>query len=1122
MLSAVSVGVVVLTGGVAFAEPTGQLCKLPLSDDATGSSYGTSVAISGTTAIVGNPYNTEGFGVAAVYDTTTGQQVFPLVPDDGVVGNAFGVSVAVSGTTAVVGALGATPPGGAAYIFDTATGLQVAKLVPEDATAGMQFGMSVAISGNTVIVGAFGTANDNFATRAAYLFDATTGGQLYKLTPDSGEPRDSFGFSVAISGTRAIVGAQGDSSQGSAYVFDTTTGNKLRKLYPDSSVLHVGFGQSVAINKNGMAIVGAAFGDAEYNFFDVAYLFDSASGQRTATLFPKDVNPLGGVRVAISDATAIVGEPNDPNGEILGFVYLYDIASGRLINELNPSFDGPLLFFGESVAISNEGVVVGALGYNEDYSQNSLAYYSCPPPQIVDLNDGIFRSDVGDSIQITTDKEVLAIGGRTVEGLAADGVTPILLRWYGDPGGATEATQEFEVTLKDDNGSIDPVHVGELCSATLSIQECGNPLRVPIEDVESGNVAFAIIKSPIDFVRSPDDLLCAKRMLTVEARLVSDDLPESPHLANDLTLVRPPVVLMHGIWSSSRAWGLPLQYGGPFDPYVMVADYERWHAIRHIPLTHVARAAAETVLNWRRKSSFDAMPIPIAATQVDVVGHSMGGIIWRKYLAEMGTTSKRADNLRKGDVHKLILLDSPQRGSPWAKIASGVFSIPLVGDVLGGILERNGMCMTCGGVEDMRASRMAGLPGVAVPTHAIYGTGASDFIDQGQFPNPGNISNCLGIEPQDKATFWIGFVQSWVANIPFTDVLGAIFSGERHDIMVSEGSQKAGLTGPCTSHFSGLDGFHTYNNMSCAVGDRIEQLLNAKTVSDSFCNPLPTNPGDLVDPGSLPLPEFGDVFECQDMNGIDICAINLDVSATPLRGPGNGPIEVTVAGSKDFAPTRVLVFSTYDIQADNEAPFEFSLYIPDQAYGPMTIQAIAFDVDNNLAESTESEIFLGSVVHIAAICSLDQDISLFAYAPEASVRVMATLNDGTSHNLIPGFPGLTFSVADPTIATVDVDSVVTGQRIGSTVVTVSQTGTNKASTVTTTVDIEVLSAKDDFNSDGAIDLEDFFALSSCVGGPGVEEPSAALLGCQDFFDHDEDLDVDLMDFAVFQGKFGSP
>ncbi|MCH8164229.1 MAG: FG-GAP repeat protein, partial [Planctomycetes bacterium] len=63
------------------------------------------------------------------------------------------------------------------------------------------------------------------STAPAY---ADLGDQLAKLLATDGAAVDGFGFSVAISGATAIVGALRDddngNDSGSAYLFDTTTG----------------------------------------------------------------------------------------------------------------------------------------------------------------------------------------------------------------------------------------------------------------------------------------------------------------------------------------------------------------------------------------------------------------------------------------------------------------------------------------------------------------------------------------------------------------------------------------------------------------------------------------------------------------------------------------------------------------------------------------------------------------------------------------------------------------------------------------------------------------------------------------------------------------------------------
>ncbi len=151
-----------------------------------------------------------------------------------------------------------------------------------DATAADDFGYSVAISGNTAIVGAHGNDDVGLESGSAYLFDITTGNQLAKLTASDAAARDWFGRSVAISDNTAIVGAYGDGG-GSAYLFDITTGNQLAKLTASDAATDDLFGYSVAISGN-TAIVGACFDDDAGDWSGSAYLFEGVPEPATLGL----------------------------------------------------------------------------------------------------------------------------------------------------------------------------------------------------------------------------------------------------------------------------------------------------------------------------------------------------------------------------------------------------------------------------------------------------------------------------------------------------------------------------------------------------------------------------------------------------------------------------------------------------------------------------------------------------------------------------------------------------------------------------------------------------------------------------------------------------------------------
>ncbi|KAL7524154.1 hypothetical protein ACHAXR_000455, partial [Thalassiosira sp. AJA248-18] len=210
-----------------------------------GGGFGLSVGISNNTVIVGAYQDGDnGSNIGAAY--TFSHQPFTrqekLVADDGAAGDSFGGSVAIHGQTAIVGAYGddnGPSDSGSAYVFvRNAIGdwIQEAKLLPNDFPWIQDyFGMSVAIHGETAIVGKYGDDSAiGYSSGSAYVFVRNASGnwnQQAKLIASDGAAYDWFGWSVAIHGDTAIVGAIGDddnvSDSGSVYVFvrDATTNN---------------------------------------------------------------------------------------------------------------------------------------------------------------------------------------------------------------------------------------------------------------------------------------------------------------------------------------------------------------------------------------------------------------------------------------------------------------------------------------------------------------------------------------------------------------------------------------------------------------------------------------------------------------------------------------------------------------------------------------------------------------------------------------------------------------------------------------------------------------------------------------------------------------------------------
>ncbi|MGE0128251.1 MAG: putative Ig domain-containing protein [Blastocatellales bacterium] len=318
-----------------------------------------------------------------------------LTASDAAAGDNFGSAVAISGETAVVGSLGDDDAGGnsgSVYVFVRTGTLwsQQQKLTASDAQGGDQFGSSVAINGETIVVGAPFDNPAGVFSGSAYVFKrtGTVWSEQQKLTASDAAAQDDFGGSVGISGETIVVGAYLDndagSNSGSAYVFvrTGTTWSQQQKLTAGDAAAEDLFGYSVAIN--GETIVVSAWLDDDAGGIDQgsAYVFVRAgtawSQQAKLTAGDAAAGDRFGSVVAIDAETIVVGSPeNDDAGGDSGSAYVF-VRTGTVWSEQQKLTAGDAAagdLFGWSVGISGETVVVGA-HLDDDASSNSGSAYA--------------------------------------------------------------------------------------------------------------------------------------------------------------------------------------------------------------------------------------------------------------------------------------------------------------------------------------------------------------------------------------------------------------------------------------------------------------------------------------------------------------------------------------------------------------------------------------------------------------------------------------------------------------------------------------------------------------------------------------------------------------------------
>ena len=327
---------------------------------------------------------------AYTWSSTTQQQ--KLEASDAEAGDNFGCSVGISGNTVVVGAYAedtTASSAGSAYIFTRSgtTWSQQQKLQASDAAGTDQFGISTAISGDTVVVGADQEDAGGSNAGAAYVFtrSGTTWSQQQKIVASDAQATDYFGNSVAIDSDTVIVGAwaedTGSTNAGAAYIFTRsgTTWSQQQKIQASSTTAEDYFGKSVAISGD-TVVVGAYYAAGGTNAGS-AYIFTRSgttwSQQAKITASDAQASDYFGKSVHISGDTVVVGAyGEDTGGTYAGAAYVFT-RSGTTWSQQQKIQSSDIQssdYFGIQVTVSGDVLVVGASGEDAGGSSAGAAY----------------------------------------------------------------------------------------------------------------------------------------------------------------------------------------------------------------------------------------------------------------------------------------------------------------------------------------------------------------------------------------------------------------------------------------------------------------------------------------------------------------------------------------------------------------------------------------------------------------------------------------------------------------------------------------------------------------------------------------------------------------------------
>jgi hypothetical protein len=364
---------------------------------------GWSVAVDGGTAVVGAPGTNFDQGAVYIFEKTasgwpqvpTLTLANPSIANPSTANYYFGSSVAIDGSTIVVGA-SSHPfgPAGAAYVYTRAgangwPATPTVTLNDPAATNHDHFGASVAVDGSTIVVGAPYSPydNTNFSTGPgeAYVYSAVGNGwpstPTATLQDPTATPDDQFGASVAVENSVVAVDGGMVNHDAAAYLYVQGTGN----LWPSSPTTTIApvsqndctFGCSVALDEDRTLVVGAMYSNAAY-----IYPWTAGGWSGPTTLGePGGGGPRFGISVAVDNGKLVVGDDQSVQASCAtGVAYEFIKGPSGWPTTASATYTDPFASlyglcgdrFGASVAVQGQVAVIGALNTFFSYGAASI------------------------------------------------------------------------------------------------------------------------------------------------------------------------------------------------------------------------------------------------------------------------------------------------------------------------------------------------------------------------------------------------------------------------------------------------------------------------------------------------------------------------------------------------------------------------------------------------------------------------------------------------------------------------------------------------------------------------------------------------------------------------------
>ena len=331
-----------------------------------------------------------------------------------------------------------------------------------------------------------------------------------------------------------------------------------------------------------------------------------------------------------------------------------------------------------------------------------------------------------------------------------------------------------------------------------------------------------------------------------------------------LSINPPPVLLLHGINSSGDVWtkgdngGLKnhLISNGYIESWISNPTYDSHQSFLRTHDAWVHDSINHLLLDVRNEAGF--------ANKVNIVGHSMGGLVARSFLEYQ---AERIDRFSDSKIDKLITLNTPHSGSELANCILNLNDLTCF--IIGNILFQNDV--TSDGVKSLRVDSPEILDLNSSGTesgarvHSITTTSSLAFsfceISTGEAITLTSYLRPVLLLLNRVANYSIDKNLRSEVNLAYEHLCSLYEDhlGIDNDLVVRKSSQEGGLSGNQTTHFDDLihirmptfvDGVTEY----IGVYNRVIDLLAANDNDGSFATRF--SPQRLDPPATFKEPSF--------------------------------------------------------------------------------------------------------------------------------------------------------------------------------------------------------------------------------------------------------------------------